>query len=182
MHVFRSALLFPLAVFTLLSNAQSDPLWLRNAAISPDGQTIAFCYQGDIWRVATTGGDAVPLTTNEAFDHSPVWSHDGKQLAFASIRYGNADVFVMPSNGGTPTRLTFDSSGEVPSDFSADNTQVIFYGGRQDDVRMQQFPVGGLGELYNVPVTGGRPMQLSTIAMERARYNPAGTLIAYQYR
>lgn len=182
MRFLRPALLLPLSGFSLLSIAQDAPLWLRNAAISPDGQTVAFCYQGDIWRVATSGGDAVPLTTNEAFDHSPVWSHDGKQLAFASIRYGNADVFVMPSTGGTPTRLTFDSSGEVPSDFSADNTQVIFYGGRQDDVRMQQFPVGGLGELYTVPATGGRPMQLSTIAMERARYNPAGTLIAYHDR
>ncbi|MFZ1688351.1 MAG: peptidase S41, partial [Flavobacteriales bacterium] len=178
----RSLLLLPSTILTIASIAQSEPLWLRNSAISPDGQTIAFCYQGDLWRVPATGGDAVPLTTNEAFDYAPVWSHDGKQLAFSSIRYGNADVFVMPSTGGVPTRLTFDSSGEAPSDFSADDSQVIFYGGRQDDVHMQQFPVGGLGELYTVPVKGGRPMQLSTIAMQYARYNPAGTLIAYHDR
>ncbi len=178
----RFSLLFCSSIAAVASIAQTDPLWLRNAAISPDGQTIAFCYQGDIWRVAASGGDAVPMTTNEAYDYAPVWSHDGKQLAFASIRYGNADVFVMPSSGGVPTRLTFDSSGEMPMDFSRDNANIIFYGGRQDDVQMQQFPVGGLGELYTVPAKGGRPMQVSTIAMQSAHYNPAGTLIVYHDR
>ncbi|HRH39383.1 MAG TPA: peptidase S41, partial [Flavobacteriales bacterium] len=160
----------------------NGPLWLRGSSISPDGQHIAFCYQGDIWRVPVTGGDAVALTTNEAYDYAPVWSHDGKQIAFASVRYGNADVFVMPSTGGAPTRLTYHGNGEMPADFSADNANVIFYGTRQDDVKNQQFPVGGLGEMYSVPAKGGRPVQVSTIAMQMARYNPAGTVIAYHDR
>ncbi|MFZ1691742.1 MAG: S41 family peptidase [Flavobacteriales bacterium] len=159
-----------------------QPLWLRNAAISPDGQIIAFCYHGDIWRVPASGGDAVALTTNEAYDHTPVWSRDGKQIAFTSNRHGNNDVFVMPASGGAPTRLTFHGNGEMASDFSADNSQVIFYGTRQDDVKHQQFPVGGLGELYTVPAKGGRPMQVSTIAMQNARYSPDGKLIAYHDR
>ncbi|HEY0976910.1 MAG TPA: peptidase S41, partial [Flavobacteriales bacterium] len=158
------------------------PLWLRGSSISPDGRTIAFCYQGDIWRMPTAGGEAVPLTTNEAYDYAPVWSHDGRSIAFASMRYGSADVFVMSSLGGAPTRLTFHSNGEVPTDFSKDDANVIFYGTRQDDVRHQLFPVGGFGELYSVPVKGGRPLQVSTIAMQTARYNPAGTVIAYQDR
>ena len=172
---------FAIGLSVLTASAQ-QPLWLRNAAISPDGQNIAFSYQGDIWRVPAAGGDAVPLTTNEAHDHSPVWSHDGKQIAFTSSRNGNNDVFVMASNGGAPARLTYHGNGEVATDFSPDNNHVIFYGTRQDDVKNQQFPVGGLGELYTVPAKGGRPMQVSTIAMERARYNPAGTLIAYHDR
>ena len=164
-------------LIALAAAAQNEPLWLRNSAISPDGTTIAFCYQGDIWRVPTTGGDAVPLTTNEAYDHSPVWSHDGQRIAFASTRYGNSDVFVMPAFGGAPARLTYHSSGEVPTDFSIDDANVIFYGGRQDDVKNQLFPVGGLGELYTVPSNGGRPMRLSTLPLQSARYNPSGTLI-----
>ncbi len=163
-------------------SASAQPLWLRNAAISPDGQSIAFCYHGDIWRVPAIGGDAVPLTSNEAYDHTPVWSRDGKLIAFTSNRHGNNDAFVMPSTGGAPTRLTFHGNGEVASDFSVDGTQVIFYGSRQDDVKHQQFPVGGLGELYTVPVKGGRVMQLSTIAMQNARYSPDGGLIAYHDR
>ena len=175
----------PLAGLALLPtlHAQQDTArWLRNAAISPDGRTIAFCYQGDIWRVPAGGGDAVPLTTNEAFDHTPVWSHDGRRIAFTSNRHGSSDVFVMPAGGGAPTRLTFHGSGETATDFTPDDAAVIFYGHRQDEVRNQHFPVGGLGELYTVPSTGGRPLQVSTIAMERARYNPAGTLIAYHDR
>ncbi|MBK7940605.1 MAG: PD40 domain-containing protein [Flavobacteriales bacterium] len=180
--ILRAAHVALLLLPALLHAQQDTARWLRNAAISPDGRTIAFCYQGDIWRVPAEGGDAAPLTTNEAFDHSPVWSHDGTRLAFTSNRHGGNDVFVMPAGGGAPTRLTFHGSGETATDFTPDDTQVIIYGHRQDDMRNQQFPVGGLGELYTVPSAGGRPLQLSTIAMERARFNPAGTLIAYHDR
>ena len=162
-----------LLTVSLNAAAQTDPLWLRNAAISPDGLTIAFCYQGDIWRVPAAGGEAVALTTNDAYDHTPVWSHDGARIAFSSTRHGSNDVFVMPSTGGVPTRLTFHGNLETASDFTPDNSAVIFYGRRQDDVKNQQFPVGGLGELYTVPSNGGRPLQVSTIAMERAMYNTA---------
>lgn len=183
----RSILAFSLLVAQGTALAQpptgtEGPLWLRHAAISPDGATIVFGYQGDIWRVPATGGAAVPLTTNDAYDHSPVWSRDGGRIAFASTRYGNNDVFVMSSMGGAPVRLTFDSGGEVPSDFSPDGASVLFYGHRQDDVRNQQFPVGGLGELYTVPSAGGRPMLVSTIAMHDARYSPAGDMIVYHDR
>jgi len=172
----------PLLAFFIGEVHAQDPLWLRGSAISPDGRTIVFCYQGDIWRVPVDGGEAVPLTTNDAYDHSPVWSHDGRSIAFASTRYGSSDVFVMASMGGAPTRLTYHSNPEVPSDFSSDDQQVIFYGSRQDDPHHQQFPVGGFGELYTVPVKGGRPTQVSTIAMQAARYSPAGTAIAYHDR
>jgi Tol biopolymer transport system component len=170
------------ALMASAATAQTEPLWLRSSAISPDGSTIAFCYQGDIWRVPTAGGEATPLTTNDAYDSWPVWSHDGRTIAFASTRYGSSDVFVMGAMGGTPTRLTFHSNGEIPTDFTRDDAQVIFYGSRQDDVKNQQFPVAGFGELYTVPVKGGRPLQVSTIAMQNARYNPAGTIIAFQDR
>lgn len=169
-------------ILSIVSSAQEVPLWLRAPAISPDGKTIAFCYQGDIWRVPTEGGEAVALTTNEAYDHTPVWSHDGRHIAFSSTRYGNADVYIMGSMGGPSTRLTYHSNNEVPSDFSRDDKQVLFYGTRQDDPRHQLFPVAGFGELYAVPAIGGRPVQVSTIAMQAARYAPAGDRIVYQDR
>src|SRR5678815_2828651 len=76
--------------------AQNTPLWLRYPAISPDGKTIVFSYKGDLYKVASSGGDAVPLTIHEAYDYMPVFSRDGKWLAFASDRYGNFDVYIMP--------------------------------------------------------------------------------------
>ncbi|MCK7521437.1 MAG: hypothetical protein MZV64_28990 [Ignavibacteriales bacterium] len=50
-------------------SAPDAPLWMRYPAISPDGQTIAFAYKGDIYRVPAAGGAAVPLTTHEAHDY-----------------------------------------------------------------------------------------------------------------
>src|SRR5690349_1486948 len=110
----------------LAAHAQDNPLWMRYPAISPDGQTILFSYKGDIYKVAAAGGTAIPLTISEAYEFSPVWSHDGKSIAFASDRYGNFDVFVMPATGGEARRLTFHSARELPSSFSADDRSVIF--------------------------------------------------------
>src|SRR5512136_913655 len=85
--------------------AQSGPTWLRYPSISPDGKTIVFTYKGDLYRVSASGGTATPLTAHTAHDFMPVWSHDGRQIAFASDRYGNFDVFVMPADGGEAKRL-----------------------------------------------------------------------------
>jgi hypothetical protein len=52
--------------------AQNNPGWLRYPAISPDGKTIVFTYKGDLYRVASSGGTATPLTTHEAHDFMPV--------------------------------------------------------------------------------------------------------------
>ncbi len=84
-------------LMTMAVHAQDNALWLRYPAISPDGKTIAFGYKGDIYRVDANGGVAVPVTIHEAHDMMPVWSRDGKYIAFASDRYGNFDVFVMPA-------------------------------------------------------------------------------------
>jgi Tol biopolymer transport system component len=73
------------SLFTGLAGiAQNEAKWLRYPSISPDGKTIVFGYKGDIYKVASTGGEAVPLTIHEAHDQMPVWSKDGRSLAFAS--------------------------------------------------------------------------------------------------
>src|SRR5579863_9991497 len=90
--------------------AQEHLSWMQQPAISPDGNWIAFEYKGNIFKVAASGGTAMPLTINNAYNGYPVWSHDGKSIAFASDRYGNFDVFIMPANGGNAVRLTYNSS------------------------------------------------------------------------
>ena len=84
------------------------PLWLRDVMVSPDGQQVLFCYKGDIYKVSTKGGTAVQLTTHDSYECSPVWSADGKQIAFASDRHGNLDIFTMsvfPSAGAHRTLI-----------------------------------------------------------------------------
>ena len=86
---------------TILSlSGQEDARWLRYPAISPDGQSILFNYKGDIYKVASTGGTAIPLTLSDSHEYGAVWSNDGQTIAFASDRYGNFDIFVMPASRG----------------------------------------------------------------------------------
>ena len=94
-------------VLSALSSYAITPLWMRDARISPDGSEIVFCYKGDIYKVPAQGGTAVQLTTQTSYEANPVWSPDGKQIAFASDRNGNFDLFIMPADGGAARRLTY---------------------------------------------------------------------------
>jgi tricorn protease len=168
-------------VFTGASTlrAQGHPLWLRYPAISPDGQTVLFCFKGDIYKVASSGGQAVPLTIGDAYDYAPVWSHDGRSIAFASDRYGSFDVFVMPAAGGEAARLTFHSGAEIPTSFTADDKRILFTAARQDLVTNAQFPMGLFSELYSVPAGGGEADLVLTQPAIAATVSPAGDKIIF---
>src|SRR5882672_3759824 len=165
-----------------LSDAQVTPGWCRYSAISPDGKNIVFTYKGDLYKVPTVGGTAIPLTQHEARDFMPVWSHDGKWIAFASDRFGNFDIFMMPATGGEPKRLTYYSVGEVPYDFSADDRYVIFGAARMDAADNRQFPSGYMQELYKVSVNGGRVQQILTTPAENVKFSKNGNTMIYEDR
>lgn len=182
-RALKSAVL-SLVLFAVLAGAttllaQDHLLWLRYPAISPDGGTILFCYKGDIYKVPAAGGQAFPLTISEAYDYAPVWSHDGKSIAFASDRFGNFDIFVMPASGGEARRLTFHSSSDVPSGFSADDKSVLFTSARQDSAANVQFPMSTFPELYSVSVNGGEAALVLTQPAISATVDPAGNKIIY---
>ncbi|MFO7852840.1 MAG: S41 family peptidase [Bacteroidota bacterium] len=171
-----------LLLSTSASKAGENPLWLRYPAISPDGKMILFNYKGDIFKVPSTGGEAIPLTLSNSYEYSAVWSNDGKYIAFASDRYGNFDVFVMASEGGEAKRLTFHSNNEKPSSFTIDNQNIIFSALRQDLHTNVQFPTGVMEELYSVPVKGGRVTQILTSPAHDATYSPDGTKLIFHDR
>jgi Tol biopolymer transport system component/C-terminal processing protease CtpA/Prc len=164
------------------SAQQVSSNWFRDAAISPDGKSFVFAHGGDLYTVPSSGGRAIPLTISPAHESSPVWSHDGKHIAFASNRHGNDDVFVMPSTGGAATRLTFHSSDDIPSDFTTDNKAVVFASSRKDDVKSSLFPNPILNELYKVSVEGGTPEMLLTTPARFATYNADGSRMVYEDR
>ncbi|HUS86325.1 MAG TPA: S41 family peptidase [Bacteroidales bacterium] len=166
-------------LLSLPNIAQQNPLWLRYPAISPDGQTILFNYMGDIFKVPSTGGTALPITLGDSYEYSAVWSNDGRKVAFASDRYGNFDIFVMPVAGGEAQRLTFHSNGEQPSSFTVDDQNIIFSAVRQDLHTNVQFPISVMAELYSVPVTGGRVSQLLTSPAHDATFSPDGKKLIF---
>jgi tricorn protease len=159
--------------------AQVQPQWARYPSISPDGSTLAFTYKGDLYRVPSAGGQATQLTFHEAHDYQPVWSPDGKQIAFASDRYGNFDVFIMNAQGGDASRLTFHSTDETPFSFSPDGKSVVFGGVRQDTPEHRQYPTASQPELYAVGTNGGRVKQILSVPAEAARYSADGKTIIY---
>ena len=106
-----------LIAFTLgtiaFSASAITPMWLRDVKISPDGKQILFTYKGDIYKIATQGGEATRLTALDSYESMPIWSPDGKTIAFLSDRNGGQDIFTMSVNGGKATRITFSSENET---------------------------------------------------------------------
>ena len=158
-----------------------NPLWLRYSAISPDGQQIAFAFEGNLYLVPTAGGTARLLVGNGHHSSTPVWSPDGQRIAYASDPHGNPDVFVVAAAGGPSRRLTTHSTAEVPLGFTPDSRSVLFKAQRMDAPGNIAFPSGALPELYQVSIEGGRrPQQLLTTPALAAQFNKAGTQMLYE--
>lgn len=164
-----------LGAYGLAAQAQDNPLWMRHPAISPDGKTIAFSYQGDIFTVPSSGGTAKQITSNAAFDSYPVWSPDGNHIAFASNREGSIDVWVMDANGGIPKRVTTNSGSEYPLRWK-DNYTIMFKASIMPTAKSIIF-AGSYPQVYTVGMDGGRPKLFSDITMDALDINASGDVI-----
>jgi len=145
----------------------------RHPAPSPDGNLIAFSWQGDIWVVSSRGGRARRLTAHPAADRHPVWSRDGAWIAFASDRHGNMDVFVMPADAAAPPRrLTHASADDIPADFHPDGGRVLFTSRRDESVRNSP-------AFYLVPLEGGTPALAQSALGLTGAYPPDGKSLVF---
>ncbi|HEY0867980.1 MAG TPA: hypothetical protein VGE01_11400, partial [Fimbriimonas sp.] len=144
---------------------------LQQPALSPDGKSVVFTWQGDLWIVASSGGRAERLTVHPANEIRPSWFPDGSRIAFASARYGSYDVFTMRPDGTDLRRVTFQSGSEYPTSVSGDGKLVFGY--------TNAF---GRSDLFRVAATGGDLVRLSGHPFE-AEFMPAvspdGTKVYY---
>ena len=140
----RSLLTTAALLLTSQLFAQSNTHFLSNPCLTPDGQTVIFAYEGDLWKAGVNDGQATRLTAMQGYETSPRVSPDGKWIAFTGRQYGNGDVFVIPVNGGEVRQITWHSGTDEVSSWSWDSKFIYFNSGRM-----------GQAAGYKVSVNGG---------------------------
>ena len=181
MTIKRKMTLLVALMLTIGAAAQVNPLWMRFCAISPDAQTIAFSYKGDLFTVPVQGGIAHQLTSNAAYDAYPVWSPDGQRIAFASAREGSLDVYVVSKDGGDPKRLTTDSGNETPLCF-LDNETVLFEATIMPTAKSILFASRSFPQVYQVSTSGGRARLFSALPMQDLSINSSGDILYHDIK
>jgi Tol biopolymer transport system component len=127
-----------------------EQVWAR---WSPDGRTIAFHADGDVWVVPRSGSPAVKLTKYEGFDGGPEWSPDASQIAYCSIRQGREELWIAPAQGGEARRLTGDRAFASAGSWSPNGRHLAFVSieGTRTGIRV-------------MPSAGGEPRDLTSDA------------------
>lgn len=133
-----------ISVLTYSQNNQA--YFLSNPCLTPDGQTVIFSFEGDLWKADINSGIAARLTAMEGYETNPKVSPDGKWIAFSGRQLGNADVYLIPANGGEIKQLTFHSANDEVCNWSWDSKTIYFQSNR----------FGRLGG-FSIDIAGGTP-------------------------
>ncbi len=138
----RVAILAGMGLLALVSTALAQrPIRLAESpALSPDGKTLAFTYEGEIWSVPTDGGAARLLTRHPARDKQPAFSPDGKELAFISDRLDGSQVHIMSAEGGPPRQVTFHTEGYSLGGYYPDGQSLLVSARRDHDWYSRRTP------------------------------------------
>jgi tricorn protease len=147
-----------------------DTKLLTQPAIS--ATHVAFIYAGDLFTADIDGRNVRRLTTDDGVESNPVFSPDGKTIAFSAQYDGNVDVYTVPIAGGPPVRLTWHPGADSVQSFTPDGKGVLFTSQRATFT-------GRYSQLFTVPVAGGMEEQLPIPNAARATYSPDGQRIAY---
>ena len=176
----KTSIFFGLCIFLFcmsfsIAHAAVSIEFARHISPSPKGDTVAFSWKGDIWRakILKKGiSQARRLTSHLGYDAHPIWSPNGKKIAFAARRHVNYDIYVMDATGGTPKRLSYHQSHEYPLFWSSDSRSLIFHSQRaRGNVRNQW--------LYQIPVSGGMPRVYLALQNVGASLSPNNRYLAF---
>ncbi len=146
-------------------------------ALSPDGAEIAFVAGGDIWTVPAAGGEARLLVAHADSESRPLYSPDGKYLAFGSTRSGNGDIYLLTLATGDLRRLTFDDGAESLTGWSNDGRMVY--------VQLTSRDISGMNDIYRVAISGGTPMPVTADRYASEFFgtpSPDGSTLAFSAR
>ena len=133
--------------------AQKATPYLTEPSLSPDHKEIAFVSGGDVWTVAAEGGTAQLLVSHPANESRPLFSPDGKRLAFVSNRTGGGDIYIFNLETSDLQRLTFDDALDGLDSWSRDGNWIYYSSTSKD--------IAGMNDIFRVSAGGGTPMQVS---------------------
>ena len=143
-------LLFLLSAILIAVNASAAEAWfVSSPSLSPDGMSVAFVYEGDIWIVPASGGTAKRITAMDGTENNPRFSPDGKWIAFNGNKDGNSNIYIVPVTGGQVRQLTWHSAADNLDSWSWDSKRLYFTSGRYNNF-----------SAYVVPIEGGTPLRL----------------------
>ncbi len=166
--------------FTFKTIAQDEARLMRYPDINKN--LIAFVYAGDIWSVDAIGGEARRLTSHAGMELFPKISHDGQWIAFSGEYSGSRQIFVMPSNGGTPRQLTYYNSVEqMPPRGGFDNAVLDWTSDSKSIlIRANRTPFGERnGKYFLVSMDGGLEKPLSIVNGGFAAFSPDDQKICF---
>ncbi|MGH8371632.1 MAG: S41 family peptidase [Gammaproteobacteria bacterium] len=159
-----------LGLFAQVAGAANNPPRLLQTPTLSRTQ-IAFAYGGDIWITPRNGGDAQRLVAANGMASNPVFSPDGRMVAYTADSGGNYDVYVVSARGGEPRRLTWHPNADTVVGWTPDGHDVLF--------RSHRDSTNDSNHLFTVPVNGGFPHQLPLPMAEDGAYSPDASRIAY---
>lgn len=143
------------------------------AAPSPDGKRIVFSAQGALWVMPIGGGRAVRITGNQLEPTAPVWSPDGKRIAFQNYApEGNFHIWTIAPDGHDPREITSGPFDDREPAWLPDGSGLVFSSDRSGD---------GQYKIWSVALGGAAPVQLTTGpgAESNPVVSPDGTRLAY---
>ncbi|MEW5685448.1 MAG: PDZ domain-containing protein [Pseudomonadota bacterium] len=164
-----AALAWVFGLSSAASAQSSPPPILQQPSLSAD--LIAFGYAGDIWTVPRAGGRATRITTGVGVESGPVFSPDGKTIAFTGEYDGNTDVFVVPASGGVPRRVTWHPAVDTVTGWSPDGARLVFRSDRTAASRYTQ--------MFTVALSGGPATALPLPMAFSGQMSGDGKRIAY---
>ncbi len=145
----KKSLLIAGLLLCLNSFSQTSTYFLSNPCLTPDGQTVIFSFEGDLWKANVADGLASRLTAMQGYETSPRVSPDGKWIAFSGRQYGNADIYIIPINGGEVKQITWHSGNDEVTGWSWDSQSIYFNSNRM-----------GQTAGFKVSAAGGTPQRV----------------------
>ena len=180
-HSKTKTILIGLVLLLLATALNAETKLLRFPDVHQD--QVVFCYAGDLWKASTSGGLAVRLTAHPGQELFPKFSPDGKFIAFTGQYDGDEQVYVIPSQGGVPEKLTYyPAKGPLAPRWGYDN-QVYGWTPDGNKILFRSYRADNnstiMCALYTVDMDGGLPVRLPMVQSGAGDYSPDGSKIVY---